>query len=863
MTFWRRTFFVLCALALGAVRAPAADVGKEQRAYTAAAMAFQNKLWNRAETQFGQLVQRYPTSTNVPQAVLLQAQAQFEQKKFRQAAALLAAHKAAAGNLADQYVYWMGESQLAAGNVQEGIATLNSIGQNFPASPLGLRANVEAAAALGRIGDWPGVIASLEGTNSVFPHEAATSTNELVVRGRLLRAQARFESRDFNGAAADLETLNSQPLAPELSWQAAYLFCRTKMAVGDWNGALVITTNLLQMTGREPGLRAESVALRGELFERLGLPDAAMAVYRENLATNTPVLRRRQAVLRIAGLAVAQNEFAGAEQLLGDFLQQYSNSPPAEVALLTLGELYLKDASLTNHLSAAQARLDQFLARFANTPLAGRAYLDRGWCAWLSGRVPDSLNDFRSAAQRLPLSEDLAVAQFKIGDALFAQKDYAGALKYYRLVLNDYTNFPAVEKSLGDRALYQSLRANLEVNDLAGANDSLAQMLQRFPSSELAPNSALLYGEGLADSHRPAEARETFRRFEKEFPTSPWWPQAEFAIARTYELERNWTNAIAGYEKWLDDFPTNVLRPQAVYALAWANFQAGNETNALAQFGDFITQYPTNDLAPQAQWWLADHYFSAGEFAAAEKNYDLVNQHFPGNELAYPALLMAGRSAMGRQGYPEAIRDYFTPLEEDTNCPPDLRLQALFAHGEALMRSDTVDTNNPLANFQLGAKVFGRIVQANPTNQTAALAWFYIGECNVQFANYDAATNAYGQAAASAAADVATRSKAQIGRGIALEKKAARAAGDDQKALLQSALNDYLDVFDTSFGKNLRDGETADAFWVKKAGLQALPLMQALNIAPTDDFIAEMERLLPQLTESLEKKRAEFSAIKK
>ena len=46
----------------------------------------------------------------------------------------------------------------------------------------------------------------------------------------------------------------------------------------------------------------------------------------------------------------------------------------------------------------------------------------------------------------------------------------------------------------------------------------------------------------------------------------------------------------------------------------------------------------------------------------------------------------------------------------------------------------------------LATNEFIQIVQLNPTNELGALALFYIGECNVQLANYDAATNAYGQA---------------------------------------------------------------------------------------------------------------------
>ncbi len=199
-----------------------------------------------------------------------------------------------------------------------------------------------------------------------------------------------------------------------------------------------------------------------------------------------------------------------------------------------------------------------------------------------------------------------------MGDALLALTNYAGALENYRAVLDDFTNFPAVVGALGDRALYQSLRASLELNDLAGASDALEQILEKFPASDLAPDSKLLYGEGLADARRPAAAREVFQQFLAQYPDSPLRPQVEFAIARTYELEQNWPAAIAGYQDWLEDFPTNQSRPQTVYALAQANSQAGNETNAFELFTNFVAQFPTNDLAPQAQWWVADYFFNLG-----------------------------------------------------------------------------------------------------------------------------------------------------------------------------------------------------------------------------------------------------------
>ena len=212
----------------------------------------------------------------------------------------------------------------------------------------------------------------------------------------------------------------------------------------------------------------------------------------------------------------------------------------------------------------------------------GRAYLDRGWCLWLTGKLPESFEAFKeAAAQKLLPSEDLAVARFKMGDALFAQKNFAGALENYRAVIDGYANFPAVVQSLGNRALYQSLRADLELTNLADAEAVMRRILELSPAGELAGASLLLVGEGLADSRPSAEARSLFEQFQEHVPQSPLRPEVELAIARTYEQERNWPAAIGKYSDWLNDFPTNALRPQAEYTLALADFRAGTRATHL------------------------------------------------------------------------------------------------------------------------------------------------------------------------------------------------------------------------------------------------------------------------------------------
>ena len=136
----------------------------------------------------------------------------------------------------------------------------------------------------------------------------------------------------------------------------------------------------------------------------------------------------------------------------------------------------------------------------------------------------------------------------------------------------------------------------------------------------------------------------------------------------------------------------------------------------------------------------------------------------------------------------------------------DLRVQAAFAHGDALMEMDSPDTNNPLANFSVATptcspRLFNCIRPTKPPRARGAKS----ASADLQLANYDAATNAYAQVLnTNVQADVSLRSQAQIGIGIALEKKAALATGDAQIALLKLARENYLDVFDSQIGNKLR-----------------------------------------------------------
>ncbi len=860
----RRLFALLCAgvLLTGGPLLRAASSG-ENRAYKAAVDAFKDTVWWRAESEFERFVAKYPKSELAPDAVLLQAQARFKQGKFEPTIALLTTWLGAAGPLADQYHFWIGESQFQAGQYAAAAETYGKLVNGFPASNRRLEAAVAEAAACAKLKQWPRVVELLEKAGGPFQGAAlARPESDFVVRGRLLLGEARLAQKQFAEAETALHPLALLKLPPDLDWQRQFLACRAQLGAGKIEDARKGAENLQKIataTGRRD-LLAESVGLLASIHEQLGQRNEAIAVFNQNLAAEVPADRQRQALLKITELTLAQGRLSDAVKAMEQFLNQLSNSPAADAALLTLGELQLKQNDsqtnlvgaadpTTNHLKAALGFFDQLVNAHSNSTLVGKAQLGRGWCFWLSTNLPASADAFRAAAAILPPSEDLAVARFKLGDVLFVQNDFAGAAEQYSLALGVATNWPRAKASLVPQVLQQIVRANLALTNATGASVAMRELLDLHPGSDDASRSVLLVGQGFLDETNSAQAQALFQDFVTKAPGAAERPIVELLMARALEQSAKWADALALYNGWLERFPTNRSRPQVEFYRALATFHAGNETNAVNLFTNFVTQFAADEYALQARWWLAAYHYNQGDFSSAEKNYKLLFQTWPTSDLAARACMMAGVAAVSWGNFAGAI-DYFTNLTSRLDCPADLWAQAVFAYGDALMARPASETNR-LANYQEAIPVFAKIHERHRTNEIAALAWGEMANCYRQLRDASNAVAAYTQVIQSPAAKFAARSQAQVGLALLQEELAQTESGETQRRLLMSALDNYLDVF--YYEKNLRDGEQPDWFWVKKAGLDAARLAEAQqDWTQAVKFYRRLQTMLPSLKESLQ-----------
>lgn len=848
--------------------APArAASGPDANAFTNALKAFQGQAWDVADKDFGAFAQQHPESELRPQALLLQAQARLQARRPAAAIELLGAHEAAAGGLADEYCYWLGEAQIAATNLVAAADTFARLAREFPESPRLGEAAYGEARARARLDDWVAVMTLLGGPQGGFRAFVRTNAaHPAALDGLLLLAEAQVRNRQPAAASATLALLGEQPLAPGAEWQLRYWLARAELDAGQPGPALTIASNVMAVAeaAAQPDLLASSRELLADLLAENGRPAEAVGVLEPSLGTNAPPAARRSALFKVVRLLLAQGQYAAAAQRLNDHLQGRAEDAATPAALMALGELNLRqylanlgttNAPDTNRLDAALRFAEAGLTNAPAEPaLRGHLELIRGWSLWLAGRTNDSRAAFAAAVGALPYSTAQAVARFKLADATLQLGDPAGALTNYTLVIEGYAALPAVGARLRGQALYQALRASLALGDREAAARWLEALLALPNPAAEAEGGLLLLGESQLAANAPSDARALFAAFAGRFPDSPKRAAAELGLARAAEREGRWDEALATYTAWLTNWPAHPAQPLAEYALALATAQAGLETNAFTRLTNFMARFPEHELAPYAQNWLADFHFRQGDFKSAEEAYQIVFQKWPALDLAGEAQMMAGRAAAARLESADA-EHYFTAIINASNSPPGRVARALFALGDTTARGESTDTNNPLANFSQAITAFRKLQQLYPTNELAVLAEARVGDCYLQLASADAqyyasAMTAYSNTLAAANAPLATRSQAEVGLGLAREKQARLLPVGEQRAAREAALEHFLNV---AYERNLREGERADPVWVKRAAMEGARLAEEMQLWPAAASLYEhLGRLLPAVAASLE-----------
>lgn len=861
-----------------AIQVTAAEIPvEERRAFEAARIALDDGLYDFAEKSFSEFLTLFPSSPLTAEVRLKLSEARFHLKKFSEVRALLARFLGEAGGLADQYQFWIAESLYSEGMLEEAGTAYAELLANHPDSELHLAAAFRQAYIFYREKNYQAAIELLGKENGAFEsarRRQPGAANSIL--GLLMLADSRFELGSSEDAERTLAKIPEDGLNATQGWRRLNLLVRLRLAAADFAGADELTVPLLSLA-KEIGdmeIVAESNSLNGSVLEGLGRPKEAVEAYKLNLDPKTSAAWRREALVKIVELSLLSGSTDEVVSRLELLSANELDTPARDLVQLTLGELRLQQfygvpfdqripggtysPTASNALALAQVHFDRVITEFTNSSYRGRAWINKAWCDWQLQRWASAQESFSNAFRSLPEGLDQAVSVFKLGDAQFMQGQFTNALANYNRVISEYGGNEVIKNQLLDQAYYQVIQAGIAANDLESAEPAMRALIRQFPGSFYADRSLLLVGQALNQVRDPAAARDVFEEFRSGFTGSSLEPEVQLAIARTHELEGNWDAAANVYSGWLTNntpgWQTNLTQhasiPNAAFGYAWAEFQAGNLESAHSGFTNFVALFPTNELASVALQWLGDDSYSKADFSNAELYYQklFISTNWPASTLTFNAQMLAGRSALGRQDYAEAKR-YLTNLINHPKCPDEVYAGALFAYGDVLISEPSEDP----AKFANARGAFDRIISARPGSSEVPAAWGRVGDCNFQLGLYADATNAFRTCMTHGSANISQRSQAEVKLGKCLEKMAEENEAK-RGEILKTAMGHYLNVF---LQQNISEakGESADSFWVQRAGLNAAALAEAGgNYEQAGQLYRRLKEMLPQMRAYLDQR---------
>lgn len=112
-----------------------------------------------------------------------------------------------------------------------------------------------------------------------------------------------------------------------------------------------------------------------------------------------------------------------------------------------------------------------------------------------------------------------------------------------------------------------------------------------------------LYGIGVQQLQRGAAqtARRAFEQVVREHPLHERAPDAQFNVAETYVLEKQYDTALREFERVVELFPNSARAPTALYRAGLISEEQGNIAKAREYFQRVVSSYARSDEARLAR----------------------------------------------------------------------------------------------------------------------------------------------------------------------------------------------------------------------------------------------------------------------
>ncbi|MFT5826337.1 MAG: tetratricopeptide (TPR) repeat protein [Yoonia sp.] len=432
--------------------------------------------------------------------------------------------------------------------------------------------------------------------------------------------------------------------------------------------------------GTEPEFLARNfqqivLPVRGYAALMADRPTDALIYFGELLSQYDPHPGLQAFALYNAAIAQSQTHaLAAAAQTFHNFQLTFPGSNEAALALLQEAELRYE----IGEVEQATERLDTFYASDAPETLRMQARLRALQIAGETGSTERARDILFNSDWNVAAMPDIAVLSFAAldaGDLLLSEGHYSEAVRAYRLTLPRNTlietqreRLQTVQAALAQQSRFASSiwksHSQQLVARLTRQLDRLEHMADYTPGLYLRSGQAYLLGQ------RFREAAILFRTVAQtsEFETDIR-AEAHYRWILTLCEAEDWQTARTTAQQFLDEHPAHKLANSALFLIARAYQGEGQYLEAIAVLDDLIDNFPDDKQAPRWYFTRGYNYSVLERQATARANFETALERHPKSSLVEQLKMWRGLTYFFERDYPASL-DALTNLKKTTKKHP-------------------------------------------------------------------------------------------------------------------------------------------------------------------------------------------------
>ncbi len=399
-------------------------------------------------------------------------------------------------------------------------------------------------------------------------------------------------------------------------------------------------------------------------------------------------------------------------------------------------------------------------------------------------------------ARRIPL-------RVKRADMAFASGEPEEAYEIYDKVLT----------AMGDHDLRGHVMFHAAVSLFEADGDRLRDAVRRLrelrvdmPQDPFAEKALFQIAILQQEAGQFSPALGSFTSYLSEYPEGEYAVDAMVDKGISAYRNNYYKIALAQFEQVMESSPQHPRAEQAISLRGWMLYLMGRDEEARKVGDAFLTSFPDSEYEPHVRLWLAGMSFNRGQYEQAEAEFTTLAQKAEAVEVRIQAQYYAGRAALARKAYTNALEHFNAALDlagengEET-LAMDYVQESLFYKGDAQTELD---------RFDEAIVTFNRFITQYPESYLRYAAvgrrgdcQFTLGESNQE--RYLEALDSYRQVteANSVRADVQLQAQYKLGRTqMALERE-------------EEAFRTYQQVMDRYLKEKDRMGSDAGIWFVR------------------------------------------------